>query len=365
MTNDAQANSIAALPVLSRGGQLDYGSFTPTGGAGGAEINPTTRAPIAPGSLASQGSVRVAAGMVFAVNAGSNTLSMLAIDAADPTKLTMVGAPVDTLGDFPVTLAVSAADHLVCVGNTGAKAGIACSRFTSTGLGPMDTLRPFSLNQTSPPTGPFNTVSETFFNEAGTVLHTTVKGGAHAGEPGFLSAFSVLNGNVSTVESRSVPDGLFHLCGAASIPGTDKLLVADLLRGARLLRVDSSDQVSEFPMPEGTYYNETSCWVSVLNSTGTAFLTDASVNHLVQIDPANGTVVDVQPTPNDYPGMTDVLAVGFAIFALAPGNATRPPGVVVFDATSGRNLIPFTQLTRPANLTAAISGLAAFWPPDV
>jgi hypothetical protein len=32
---------------------------------------------------------------------------MLAINERDPLKLTLVGEPVDTLGDFPTTIAVS------------------------------------------------------------------------------------------------------------------------------------------------------------------------------------------------------------------------------------------------------------------
>ena len=44
---------------------------------------------------------------LVAVNAGSNTLSFFQIDGDDATKLTMLGDPVDTLGDFPTTVAMS------------------------------------------------------------------------------------------------------------------------------------------------------------------------------------------------------------------------------------------------------------------
>ena len=44
---------------------------------------------------------------LVAVNAGSNTLSMFKIDERDATKLVMVGQPVSTMGDFPVTVAAS------------------------------------------------------------------------------------------------------------------------------------------------------------------------------------------------------------------------------------------------------------------
>lgn len=45
--------------------------------------------------------------MLYAVNAGSNSITMFEIDEHDPTKLTMVGQPVDSMGDFPNSIALS------------------------------------------------------------------------------------------------------------------------------------------------------------------------------------------------------------------------------------------------------------------
>ncbi len=45
--------------------------------------------------------------MLVAVNAGSNTLSLFKIDEQEPTKLMRVGEPVDTMGEFPVSVAAS------------------------------------------------------------------------------------------------------------------------------------------------------------------------------------------------------------------------------------------------------------------
>lgn len=45
--------------------------------------------------------------MLYAVNAGSNTVTQFAIDESDPLKLTMVGQPVDTMGDFPNSIGLS------------------------------------------------------------------------------------------------------------------------------------------------------------------------------------------------------------------------------------------------------------------
>ena len=45
--------------------------------------------------------------MIVTVNSGSNTLSMFVMDKNDHTQLKMVGQPVNTMGDFPNSVAVS------------------------------------------------------------------------------------------------------------------------------------------------------------------------------------------------------------------------------------------------------------------
>ena len=116
---------------------------------------------------------------------------MFAIDKADPTKLTMVGKPMQVPGEFPNTVAASKKNNVVCVGTTGAVAGVSCAAFSKKGgLGTFDALRPFDLGQTTPPVGPTNTVSQLFFSEDEKTLYTTVKGDPTVDNVGFLAAFS-------------------------------------------------------------------------------------------------------------------------------------------------------------------------------
>jgi hypothetical protein len=85
---------------------------------------------------------------LFNVNAGSNSVSMLAIDPWNPMKPTLVGCK-RSMGDFPVSVAVSLKHQLVCVANTGIVAGVSCASFDSTcGLGDFDELRRFNVGQT-------------------------------------------------------------------------------------------------------------------------------------------------------------------------------------------------------------------------
>lgn len=98
-TNQVE-NAIMMIPVQSDG-TLGAGSSIATGGQGGALIDMMTGQPAATDVLASQGAVRVLGNNLFAVNAGSNSLSMFAIDAQG--MLTQVGQAVETGGDvsFP------------------------------------------------------------------------------------------------------------------------------------------------------------------------------------------------------------------------------------------------------------------------
>lgn len=109
---------------------------------------------------------------MVAVNPGSNTISLFIIDPADPTKLTLLGAPADTLGEFPMSVTISTKLKQACVANSGAKAGIACFSISAKGLTALDSgLRPFALNQTTPPSGrKLKTISYTRNILSGTIL---------------------------------------------------------------------------------------------------------------------------------------------------------------------------------------------------
>jgi hypothetical protein len=97
MTNQDD-NSVIMIPV-QEDGTLKDGSIIATGGKGGVLIDAMTGQPAPSDTLASQGSVRVIGSSLFAVNAGSNSLSMFAIDPQDPAKLAAVGQAVETGGD--------------------------------------------------------------------------------------------------------------------------------------------------------------------------------------------------------------------------------------------------------------------------
>ncbi|CEJ91861.1 hypothetical protein VHEMI07549 [[Torrubiella] hemipterigena] len=193
LITNGERNSVVALRILPDG-TLSGGSSTPSGQKGGTGTDGSTKKPAAKDGLFSQSALTIAGNNLFAVNAGSNTVSMFNIDPNDVGRLTQVGRPVSVPGDFPNTIAATSAGQIVCVGMTGAKAGISCANFGRKGVGRMDNLRKFDLNQTNPPVGPTNTVSQLFFS--GKHLFATVKGDPEKKNLGFLDAFEIQNRDV-------------------------------------------------------------------------------------------------------------------------------------------------------------------------
>lgn len=268
---------------------------------------------------------------------------MFLISTRDPTKLNALGHSVSIPGDFPVTVAASAKNNIVCVGTTGVKSGISCTTFSSHGLGIMDALRPFGLGQTTPPIGPFNTVSHAFFSSDESVLFTTVKGNPPANNTGFVSAFpvnpaSTCGGAISSLsksETRSSPVGTAVLFGSAVIPDSTSLFVTDASFGAAVLAVDSSNKaiVAEKGVIAG---QSATCWVTISAVTGNAYVTDIAVDHIVEMSTRDASVISsTNLSSNGGPGLTDVTSGGNFVYALSAGNGTTKTAVTVLDVSGG------------------------------
>ncbi|KAK4234564.1 hypothetical protein C8A03DRAFT_37664 [Achaetomium macrosporum] len=346
ITNDEKTNAVVALPI-GADGKLSLGTVTLTGGAGSVALN-SDKQPATPDALVSQSALSIAGNAIFAVNAGSNTLSMLSISAADPTKLSLVGRPVPVPGEFTTTVAASAKHNIVCVGATGAKAGIACSRFSPCGLGPMDALRPFDLGQTTPPVGPTNTVSQVFFSSDESMLFATIKGDPATNKTGFFSAFPVQRArhssrglvSVSRMEQRSSPNNTAVLFGSQPIPGTpNRVFATDASFGAAVLSIDPATGRASTVATGKIAGQKATCWATISPATGTAFVTDVAVNRLVELDVRDARVLselDLAAAGSPDPGLIDLRAAGNFIYALSPGNGTTEAAVSVVSVENGR-----------------------------
>jgi len=366
LTND-QSNAVVALPIAADG-TLSQGTVTPTGGEGSNSVN-AMQQPAAPDALLSQAALTIAGNVgfepklspskqgfanssqnIFAVNAGSNTLSMLSINPWEPTKLTTVGQPASVPGQFPNTVAASAIHQLACVGTTGAANGVSCSSFSRNGLGAMDNLRSFDLVQTTPPVGPTNTVSQVFFSEDESRLFATVKGNPAVNDTGFFSVFPVQNGHwqqaasLATKDIRSSPAGTAVLFGSGTIPGTSSVFVTDASFGGAVLSIDSNSNVASTVAKQAISGQKATCWVAISPATGSAFVTDVAVNRLVEMSLTDASILSITDLSADGdPGLIDLRAGGNFVYALSPGNGTTPAAVTVLDVSGGQGSAKMIQ----------------------
>ena len=259
---------------------------------------------------------------------------MFKIDENDPSRLTAIGSPKKTTGKFPISIAVAAKAQTACVAHTGSVAGISCAKFnTKSGLQGFDAIRPFSLGQSDPPTGPLNSVAQTFFTKDESTLVTTIKGDPTVNNTGFMSTFPVSQGMVSANGSQISPNGTAVLFGAKQIPGTSKVLTTDASFGYTILDLNNLAQ----PVAKTALSGQSAtCWAAISSLTGTGFVTDVGRNSLIEADLSTGSIVDQVFPSNGNPGMIDLVASGSKIYALSPGNGTTPASVAVFDISGGR-----------------------------
>ncbi|CAI9628268.1 hypothetical protein GT037_002274 [Alternaria burnsii] len=345
LTNDAE-NAVVALPI-GADGMLSKGKVMKTGGAGSVAVDAEGK-PATPDALVGQSALTIAGNNLFAVNAGSNTLTMMTISSRDATSLSCVGKPLAIPGEFPNTVAASAKNKLACVGTTGAKAGISCASFSRQGLGQMDELRSFDLGQSTPPVGPLNTVSQTFFSSDESALFTTVKGDPTVNNTGFLSTYSVQASNgaatLSEKDVRSSPKGTAVLFGSATLskdPST--LFVTDASFGATVLSIDSKGQAT-VKGKQAIDGQAATCWATISDATNSAFVTDVGVNRVVEMSLDDASIIkQLDLSANGDPGLIDLRAAGDFVYALSPGNGTTAAAITVLDVSGGQGSMKQVQ----------------------
>lgn len=261
-----------------------------------------------------------------------------------------MGQPMPVSGEFPNTVAASSKNNLVCVGTTGAIAGISCATSSaSKGLGQFDQLRAFDIGQSTPPVGPANTVSHTFFSNDESMLFTTVKGDPAVNNTGFLSTFKVQNCNsgmatLSTEDVRSSPNGTAVLFGSAPIPHRpNQLFVTDASFGAAILSVDHNAQAS-VAHSQAIDGQAATCWSTISAATKSAFVTDVGMNRVVEMSLDDASIISqLNLTANGDPGLIDLRSAGSFIYALSPGNGTTPAAITVLDVSGGQGSMKMAQ----------------------
>jgi 6-phosphogluconolactonase (cycloisomerase 2 family) len=288
-TDGLTANQVVAYDRATDG-SLTWSATYDTGGQGGQLTGSVVD------HLASQGSLTydAANGLLYAVNAGSNTVSVFAVDG-DRLSLQQV---VSSGGTFPVSVAASG--RLVYVLNAGGAGSISGFRVAGGKLHPIENSGR-SLGLTIPTdTNQFtHTPGQVAFSPDGSQLIVTTKASSNAIDvfaltpDGRTSATPVVNSEPGTVPFAVTFDSTGHLVVADA--GTNALETFSLAADGTATPLDSV----------GTGQAAT-CWVAP--ARGYLYASNAGSASLTGFQAVpNGQLTDLGNTTTD-PGTVDAAA---------------------------------------------------------
>jgi hypothetical protein len=214
---------------------------------------------------------------LFAVNAGSNTVSFFTFKTKHPTALQLVGSPTYSGGEFPVSVAFNEKRCMACVLNSGAKDGVRCFKVDpAKGLTTIkNTDRTIGLGQTTPPEGPPNTVSQVLFDSSGDNLLVSVKG-TPPSTSGYIASYTIAeDGSLAAEPIKSFPNGGLLPFGMTRIPGTQSVIATDPGVGVTVYNFATAgtEASSVSTAIDGQL---ATCWVTRSPKTGNYYVTDVA-----------------------------------------------------------------------------------------
>jgi 6-phosphogluconolactonase (cycloisomerase 2 family) len=336
-TDQQSGNQIVSYDRAADGTLTPAGTFA-TGGDGG-RLNGS-----AVDFLASQGSLTydAANGLLYAVNAGSNTLSVFAVNG-DQLTLTQV---VDSGGTFPVSVTV--AQNLVYVLNAENGGNVSGFRVAGGKLHPIENSTR-SLGLTIPTgTSQFtSTPGQVAFSPNASQLVVTTKGSGNS-----VDVFGVRpDGRLSSAPVVNTESGALPF--AVSFDAAGHLLVAEA----------GADALASFELnPDGTLTpldavvtgQAATCWVAL--AQGYLYTSNAGAPSVTGFEAApNGELTSLGNTTTD-PGAVDASASydGRYLYVQTGGNGIvdefsvhadgslqQIGSVVVPDAVGGEGIVAF------------------------
>ncbi|KAJ7603745.1 hypothetical protein DFH06DRAFT_327297 [Mycena polygramma] len=329
ISNEATGNFVVAAAIGSDG-KLTLQQATSSEGMGSHGAPGT-----GPDPLFSQGAVKASAAgnIVATVNSGSNTLSVFNIDPTNPTNLQMIGKPIGSGGEFPVSLAINKAGNMVCTVNGGAVNGVACFSVDKTkGLQPVaNTVRSLKLNQTTPANGPAGSASHIVFSEDNTQLIASVKGLPPT--PGIFAIWDIaadgsLSENFKAVQPAKgglLPFSMTVIQGKNAILATDAGLGVDILDLTAAADNSVAAGKSSGLAIDG---QSATCWSSFSTKTGNFYVTDIGTAQITEInvdDNLKPSIVTQYPQGNGTATIdNDIATVGQNDFMyVLAANATQ------------------------------------------
>lgn len=307
-TNDAAGNAIAAFHRRADG-SLSFAATYPTEGKGGRESGATSD------PLASQGSLVLdrADGLLFAVNAGSNTITVFDVHGAR-LRLRQV---VASGGSFPVGFALRGS--LLYVLNAGLAGTVSGFRIANGRVRPINgSTRSLGLSNASPPFF-LSSPAEAGFTPSGSQLVVATK------TNGTVDVFSVdQNGMLSGQPVKNAVSGVpfaFRFDAAG-----DLVLVNAATTTAGAPNPGTGSVATYAVNPDGTVATihapvangqSASCWLATIGrfdyvaNTGSGTISQYRVSN-------SGNVTLVNPTAaSGIAGATDLAAAGGFLYAQA------------------------------------------------
>ncbi|KAK7692236.1 hypothetical protein QCA50_003861 [Cerrena zonata] len=320
INNDPSGNFVIVGEIQSNGAVVPNRAVA-TGGKGAHGVSD----PIGPDPLFSQGAIKATSSgkMLATVNPGDNTISLFSVDPKNPVDIKMIGQPVNSGGEFPVSVAFNKDGNVLCALNGGKVNGVQCFSASSKGLEVINnSQRSLGLNQTTPANGPPNTPSHVIFNEAGDKLVASVKGTPPA-DAGFIAVWDVAkDGSLSTDFTKiTAPAGGLLPFSMTNINGMNAILATDAGVGFDIFDLstvkntqDKGNQTSSKNSATAINGQKATCWSSFSAKTGSFYLTDVGTSTITEVSvdkSLKGKIVKQFPQANNSATIdNDVATIG-------------------------------------------------------
>ncbi|KAJ7263945.1 hypothetical protein C8J57DRAFT_1333208 [Mycena rebaudengoi] len=368
MSNEPNGNFIFTANIDAEGTTL-FGDAVYAGG-NGAHMGPDTSKP---NGLQSQGSIKVINDKLVACNAGSDTAAIFQIDFENPAFIRMIGQPISTQGNFPVSATIDGKSGNVCILNGGKVNGVSCYTVDlRKGLVPIqDSVRSLELDLKTPPENPDNTPSQIAFSDDGKRLFASVKGSKDSA--GFLAVWTVNDdGSLSEDFEKNTPDGGQNPASLTLVRGADALMNTDIGNGINIFDFGNGSAKAVNTQSLKLDGSKHTAWGEFSDATRNYYISDSDTDIYteISIDPESLEVKLV----NEYPQKKGSFPIDQEValidgkdtsYLLSPGSMTiEILSLVKPGAAEQRDAFDIAKAAKSigATLNAAnIQGIQAFF----
>ena len=346
LSNDYVNGNAVLVSSLSSSGQLSFVRSVQSGGLG------SNNSPVSD-ALFSSHAVQVdrTRNLLFAVNAGSNSVSLFTIDRADPTSVTLVDTQPSGY-EYPVAIGLNTAKSLACVANGGVSNGIRCYSYSAAGLVVIPSWdRNTNVPNVTTPITPLAGTSDIAFTPDGNSIVLA----SHAGH-GLVYMFPVDYATNSLAATANVFTPLGSVLPfSLTFFGSDSLLISDPgVGGASFLHYNSATGTSSDASMEPAFNVSgpgvnvgAICWSVYSAVTGSYYLIGATGNGSALAP--NTTIAEIRVDP------VSLQANVVALHPAVPGVDSQDAVVISLNPTTDILLVlgPIGQVISAYNIPAA------------